>query len=74
MLERFHCAGVCVAVLMLKRRFVCVCLEGKMTVYMHFRDAMCYSMYACVCMRMNERSYTVYVKEKKVILCVLGER
>lgn len=29
MLERFHCAGVCVAVLMLKSRFVCVCLEGE---------------------------------------------
>lgn len=72
MLERFHCAGVCVAVLMLKR-FVCVCLEGEITVYMHFRDAVCYRMYACTCMHMNERAYTVCVKEK-VILCILGER
>lgn len=41
--------------------------------YVHFRDAMCYSMHACVRMHMNERAYTVYVKEK-VILCVLGEK
>lgn len=65
---------VCVAVLMLKSRFVCVCLEGEIMVYMHFKDAVCYSMYACVCMHMNERAYTVYVKEKKVILCLLQEK
>lgn len=36
-LERFRCAGV--AVLVLKRRFACACLEGEIRVRVHFRNA-----------------------------------